>query len=62
MTWHTLRHTFASRLTGGGVDLVTMKELLGHSSIAVTMSRAVRVLTGDSDKVVTIAAGRRTQA
>jgi site-specific recombinase XerD len=71
VTWHTLRHTFASRLTGGGVDLVTVKELLGHSSIAVTMryahtnaeskSRAVRVLAGDSDKVVTIGARRRTR-
>jgi len=36
MTWHTLRHTFASRLLGRGVDIVIVKELLGHSSVKVT--------------------------
>lgn len=37
MLWHTLRHTFASRLVGRGVDIVTVKELLGRSSVTVTM-------------------------
>jgi integrase len=64
ITWHTFRHTFASRLTGSGVDLVTVKELLGHSEISVTMRyahtnrdakrRAVKRLGAGSDKVVTI--------
>jgi integrase len=40
VTWHTLRHTFASRLVNSGVDIVTVKELLGHSSISVTMRYA----------------------
>jgi integrase len=40
ITWHTLRHTFASRLTRSGVDLVTVKELLGHSTINTTMRYA----------------------
>ena len=34
ITWHMFRHTFASRLTRNGVDIVTVKELLGHSNIS----------------------------
>ena len=34
------RHTFASRLTRGGEDIVTVKELLGHSNISTTMRYA----------------------
>ena len=37
VTWHTLRHTFASRLLKRGVDIMTVKELLGHSTVTVTM-------------------------
>lgn len=33
---HALRHTCASRLIAGGVDLYVVKEWLGHSSIQVT--------------------------
>lgn len=40
VTWHTFRHTFATRLTRAGADLVTVKEPLGHSAIAVTMRYA----------------------
>jgi len=37
VTWHTLRHTFASRLVNRGVDIVTVQQLLGHSTVTVTM-------------------------
>ncbi len=37
VTWHTLRHTFASRLLERGADIMTVKELLGHSTVTVTM-------------------------
>lgn len=36
MTFHTCRHTFASRLVSSGVDLYVVKELMGHSSITIT--------------------------
>jgi site-specific recombinase XerD len=36
VTWHTLRHTFASRLVMAGVDLKTVQGLMGHKTIAMT--------------------------
>ena len=35
---HSLRHSFATRLVEGGVPLVQVKELLGHSCIRSTMT------------------------
>lgn len=33
---HDLRHTFATRLIESGVDIITLRDLLGHSQSAVT--------------------------
>jgi site-specific recombinase XerD len=64
VTWHTLRHTFASRLLDRGVDIVTVKDLLGHSTVLVTMRylhpnleatvQAVAKLAANCDNSVTV--------
>ncbi len=56
VVFHTLRHSFASWLVQAGVDLFTVKEMLGHSTLAMTeryshlapdaMRHAVNVLNG----------------
>lgn len=35
--FHDLRHTFATRLIEKGVDIVVVKELMGHANISTTM-------------------------
>jgi len=36
VTFHTLRHTFASWLVESGTDIYTVQELLGHSDLKLT--------------------------
>lgn len=36
LRFHDLRHTFATRLIASGVDIVTIRDLLGHFSVRIT--------------------------
>ena len=39
VTFHTLRHTFATRLVGANVDIKTVSALLGHSTSRMLLER-----------------------
>lgn len=39
--FHTLRHTFATRCVELGFDIKSLSEILGHSTVSITMNRYV---------------------
>lgn len=41
VTFHTLRHTFATRCIECGFDLKTLSEILGHSDVKTTLNKYV---------------------
>lgn len=41
VSFHSLRHTFATRCIEAGVDVKTLSEILGHSNVQTTLNRYV---------------------
>jgi integrase len=59
LTFHSCRHTFGSRLAQQGVPLLTIKELLGHKTIEMTM-RYSHLMPDHKREAVRHLRGRKT--
>lgn len=46
VSMHTWRHTCATRLAQGGMDLIGLRDWLGHSDIKITAGRYVHLMVG----------------
>ena len=49
VTFHALRHSHASALIAGGIDVVKVSRRLGHSSPVITLSTYARLFSKDDD-------------
>lgn len=58
VTFHGLRHAFASRMISRGIDPITLAKLLGHKDARVTLN----VYTHEYDRVRTDDAVREAMA
>lgn len=51
VVWHTLRHTFGSRLAQNGVSLAFIQKLMGHKNIKTTLKYA-KLFDGNLDEAI----------
>lgn len=56
--FHTLRHTFATSCVENGMDIRTLSEILGHSSVGITLQRYVHPSLDAKRKSLEKAIGR----
>lgn len=59
-TFHDLRHTIGTRLADAGVDVVKIKELMGHASIVTTM-RYIHATDQGKSSAITVLSEYRQQ-
>jgi integrase len=54
ITFHGLRHTHASQLISGGVDIVTISKRLGHAKPNVTLAIYAHMFTSDDSRAAAV--------
>ena len=52
--FHTLRHTFATRCVDSGMQIKALSEMLGHSTVKITMYRYVHLSMSFKQSQITI--------
>lgn len=57
VTFHGLRHTFATRAVERGVDIKTLSVLLGHSDVSFTLSRYTHITEQQKRNAMDIISG-----
>ena len=52
INFHALRHTFATRAIESGLDIKSVSEILGHSSVSITLEKYVHITMEQKQKEI----------